>query len=185
MGPSQVESNVRVKHQYRFLATNAFNGSITDTSVIMSLGGIVTATNTTLTGWAAAYKIKSVEVFAAPPAQGQSATVSVEWFGFQNSPNLEYSDTSVSTAKNAHIRSAPPKESLCAFWQKYTGTNLFKIICPANSIVTLNVDYLLSDGDAAPAQLAIASGALGNIFYLALDNATGHDLVPIAMTTTF
>jgi hypothetical protein len=130
------------------------------------------------------FRIRRIEVWAAPASQGANSTVSLDWVGFNNSPNIEASDTTLSVTKNAHIVTTPPQNSLCHFWQKNTGTALFKLVCPINSIVDLTVDQVLSDQEVALETEGVATATLGLIYYLALDGPATNVLVPVSLNTT-
>jgi len=186
MAPVQFESNVRSHHRYRFTATAAATTTFTDSSVVACLGSVCTATNSTVVSVFRSFRIKRIEVWSAPASQGANSTCSVEWFGFGNSPNIEFSDTTLSVSKNAHISCTPPANSLAAFWQKATGVGLFILTVPAGSIVDMIVDTILNDEDGANQVVAVATGTLGNSYYLALDQQLGtHNFVPISLNTTF
>jgi len=134
--------------------------------------------------WTQSFKIKRIEIWSAPASQGSNATCSVEWFGFGNSPNIEESDTTLSVTKNAYISCSPPKTSLAAFWQKATGTALFKLVCPVGSIIDLIVDTILTD-DEAVTSASVVTGVLGTVYYLYLDNVTGTlSLQPVSLVST-
>jgi hypothetical protein len=182
-GPQQFESNVRFHHRFRYIAQGAVSENITDTQCVSTMGGVCTVNNTLITCWTQSFKVKRIEIWSAPASQGSTATCSVEWFGFGNSPNIEESDTSLSVSKNAYINSAPPPTSLAAFWQKATGTNLFKLTCPIGSIIDIVFDAILSD-DEAVTTASVAAGIVGTIYYLYLDNG-GSDLIkPVSLVTT-
>ncbi len=144
--------------------------------------------NTTVACWTTALKVRSVELWAAPAALGAGATVSVNWFGASNSPNLEVSDTSLSTSTNAHIRSMPPVNSTASFWQRASvSTNMFTLVLPAGGICDLEVDMILADQDVALVTGAVATAVVGTVYYLALDHIAlaTHVLVPVSLATTF
>jgi hypothetical protein len=187
LNPSQFESNVKGTHRFRFAATAAVTQkSITDSSVIGALGGFCTIVNNQVSCWVNSFRIKKIEVWGAPQTLGSPSTVSVEWFGFGNSPNLEISDTTLSVSQNAHVVTRPPPNALCHFWQKQTNTALFNLSCTANSIIDITVDYVLVDQDTAALAIAVAAGVVGTPYYLALDQQTGtHNFVPVSLATTF
>jgi hypothetical protein len=184
--PPQMESNLRLNHKFRFQASTAeSNFAITDSTIIGALGGICTVANSTVTVLAQSFRIKSLEMWAPPASQGSAATVSVEWFGFNNSPNIEHTDTTLSVAKNAHVKSAPPSSSLAAFWQKGTGSTLFVLNFGANTIIDLVVEIMVADQETALETVAVTSATLGHIYFLALDQQAGsHILVPVSLNTT-
>jgi hypothetical protein len=182
--PQQLSSNVRIKHRFRFIATSAVNTTFTDTQILGCTGGICTVTNSTVTLWTQSFKIRRLEVWSAPSAQGQGSTCSVEWFGAANSPNIEYSDTTLSVSKNAHICTSPPDRSLASFWQKSTSTALFTIVAPASSIIDIALDFILGDDDTTPYSASVTTGVLGQEYYLHLDGPSIHNCVPVSLTTT-
>jgi len=182
--PPQHSSNVRLKHKFRFsVPATGFSGGISDSQVLHATGGIATVTNTTLTNWVQSFRVKKIEIWSAPPSQGSASTASVEWFGFGNSPSIEVSDTTLSTATNAHVVSKPPPNSLCAFWQKATGTGLFSLVLPAGSIMDMTLDLILQDNDALYT-VPVTTAVLGNVYYLALDHQTSDLIIPVSLHTT-
>lgn len=185
LNPVQFESNVRSHHRYRFTATSAGTYVITDTALLGASGTMCTTVNAFVQSFFQSVKIQKIEVWGAPAAQGSNSTVSVEWFGFGNSPNIEFSDTTLSVTKNAHVSCRPPAQSLASFWQKATGTNLFTIVCGANAIIDIVLDTILSDEETVPTAIVVATGVVGHVYYLSLDNATGHVLTPVSLNTTF
>ncbi len=188
VNPPMFRSNLVFSHKFRFEASAAFNGLITSTSILGACGGIGTVTNTTIALWTTSVKVRSVELWAAPAALGAGATVSINWFGANNSPNLEVSDTSLSTAFNAHVISKPPPSSTASFWQRAAvSTNMFTLVVPTGAVVDLEVDMVMADQDVALATAAPATAVVGTVYYLALDfvSLATHVLVPVSLATTF
>jgi len=183
--PPQLSTNVRLKHRFRFMATAAQNGPITDTNILGACGTICTVVNSLTTNFTESFKIRKVEVWAAPSSQGSASTCSVDWVGYQNSPNLEESDTTLSVTKNAHIVAVPPQMSLASFWQKSSGTTLFTLVCPANSVIDITLDMIQADQEVALVSNAIATGVIAHTYFLALDGSGTHNLVPVSLNTTF
>lgn len=184
-GPSQLNTNIRLSHRYRFTATAAQNGPITDTNLLGVCGGVGSVVNSQIALFTKSVKVRKIEIWSAPASQGANSTCSVDWEGFGNSPNVEVSDTTVSVTKNAHVVSSPPPQSLCSFWQEATGTNLFTIVCPANSIIDLWLDEVLADQTTNLQAFPAVTAVVGRIYYLALDGTGTHNLVPVSLTTTF
>jgi len=185
--PPQFESNVKSHHRFRFVASSAeSNFALTDTCVLAAMGSMGTVSNSIVTALFRSFKIKRLEMWSAPPSQGTSATCSVEWFGFGNSPSIEHSDTTLSVAKNAHISVKPPSQSLASFWQKSTNTNLFVLNFTAGTIIDIIVDLILNDDEGTALSTAVSTATVGTVYYLALDQVLGsHILVPVSLTTTF
>jgi len=116
------------------------------------------------------------------------ATCSVEWASQSNANNLEVSDTSVSVMRPAHIFTRPPAQSLASFWQSpgIADNQLFNIIAPTGSIIDVAVQLISQDDDnGAAITRGVATGVLGTVYYLSLDNASGHVYPPVSLTTTF
>jgi hypothetical protein len=182
-------SNVVYRHKFRFAASAAFAGSFGGLGIIGAAGCIGTVANTTAVCYTTAVKIRSIEMWAAPAAQGGNATVSVNWIGADNSPNVEVSDTTLSVAYNAHLKTVPPPLSLAKFWQNVAmaPVTIVTLICPAGTIVDLDVDLISGDQDATLLAVNLATVALGQIYYLALDEGdnASHVLVPVSLATTF
>jgi hypothetical protein len=136
-------------------------------------------------------RVDKIEVWTPPASQGAAATCSVLFpaagTSSQGMPR-EFTDTTVSTAKPAHIRCRPPLHSLCAFWQNGSNTNtLFTLVAPSGSIIDIWVSLVLADG-ARPAgaqQATLVGATIGNVYYCSLDSSTkaGSLFTPIGLTS--
>jgi hypothetical protein len=185
--PPQIESNLNYSHKYRFLTSaSVTNVGIQDTYVLQSTGGICTTVNSVVSIFAKSFKITKIEMWAPPASQGSAATISIDWLGFGNSPNIEHSDTTLSVSHNAHVVTRPPKNSLASFWQKATNVQLFILNCPANTVIDISVSLMMQDEETALTTVNVATGVLGNIYFVALDQGAGtHVIVPVSLNTTF
>jgi hypothetical protein len=180
-GPTQFKSNVTLSHKYRFTASAAVNEAMTDTALLAAMGGIAyDATHIAL--FTESFRLKKVEVWSSPASQGANSTCSVDWVGFGNTPNIEFSDTTLSVNRNAHVVCAPPSQSLAKFWQKATGTSLFTLVCPINSIVEISVDQVLSDQEVALSTATVVTAVAQHIYYLGADPS--RLLIPVSLNTT-
>ncbi len=186
VNPPQLSSNIRTTHKFRFLSNAAFNNTITSKSLLNAAGGIGTIVNSTIALCYESVRLLKVEVWSPPAAQGAAATVSVEWLSTQ-SPSIEASDTTLSVAHNAHVSTRPPIGSLASFWQNMDATNnLFVLICPINSVVDVTFELVQFDRNTAAAtQAALATVVVGRMYFLALDNNLGSNiLIPVSLNTT-
>jgi hypothetical protein len=130
-------------------------------------------------------KINSITMWTPPPSQGSSATCSVDWVGFQNSPDREVSDTSVSVAVPAMVASKPPRNSLASFWQLAGGTTLCTLTAPVGSVIDVDLSLIFNDNDGAVINnIAVATGVLGTSYYLSLDPNGTHRYVPVSLNST-
>jgi len=182
--PPQIQANVRVRHTYRFTSTSATATAITPTSTLGAMGGVSAAANTNVSSFFGSFLIREVKIYTPPASQGAAATCSVEWIGLANCPNVEVSDTTVSVADPAVIRSRPPVNSLASFWQLAGTTAYMTLTAPAGSIIDVSLDAVLFDDDVAQAVNAVAASSLGSVYYLSLDPNATHRYVPVSLTTT-
>lgn len=186
IAPRQFYSNVELKHTFRFSASSAFQQTVTPIFLAAAAGAICSVTNSTLKTIAGSVKVNFIEVWSPPPSQGAATTCSVDFAGSANNPNREYSDTSVSVTRPAHVLCNPPTQSLCSFWQQASNTtsDLFTIAGGAGAIIDVGLSIVLADGDAEPSSVTVTTATLGNVYYLALDGPTSNLLVPVSLATT-
>lgn len=189
VNPPMFRSNIVHRHKFRFAASAAFTKTLTGNAMLGAAGCMGTVVNTSVVLFHTAVKVRSIEMWATPAALGGTATVSVNWLGGNNSPNIEVSDTTLSTATNAHVLAIPPVSSLAKFWQNVNVApiNICTLVGPAGTIVDVDCDLILGDQDATLLVVAVATAALGQIYYLALDEADSstHILVPVSLASTF
>jgi len=186
----QIETNVRLTHTFRFVASSAFNGQIYQSGIIGAMGTIGRIINASVANIFATAKIHRVKCMAPISSQGTAATVSINWFGTNNNtPNKEVSDTSVSTAEPAYISTSPPRKSIGEDWFEFSAGSssyIFTLVCPTGTVIDLTVSGIMADGPTDTAtQSNIGTATVGVIYYLALDYPTSHILVPVSLTTTF
>jgi len=183
LGPPQFNANPEVTRRFRFVATGAYSGSVTDVLLLTVCGNVAHSAAATYP-IAQAVKLNAIEIFTPVAAQGTSVTVSVEWpASGQNMPR-EVSDTSISVTQGAHIYTVPPRQSLAAFWNTGSGSNLFSAVIPSGSIIDVWLSFVLADGDAgAGGSLTLAGATAGFMYYGALDNQTSAAavLAPVSL----
>jgi len=182
--PPQIQSNVRVRHTYRFTSSSATATAITPTSTLGAMGGISAAANTNVSSFFGSFLVREVKIYTPPASQGAAATCSLEWIGLANSPNVEVSDTTVSVSDPAVIRARPPVNSLASFWQLASTTPYMTLTAPVGSIIDISLEGVLFDDDVAQAVNAVAASSLGSVYYLSLDPNATHRYAPVSLTTT-
>ncbi len=183
----QISTNIRQRHRFRFVATGAVAyQSITVLDVAGICGVVGKVTNTSGALLVSTFKITHLEMWSPPASVGSSVSMSMSWGGFNNSPNIEYTDTSVSQAIPAHISCRPPVNSLASFWQT-TGnsTALFIINCPVSTIIDITLEYLYVDSSAALTTVSLVTAVIGQMYYLTLDNSSSHVITPVGLFSTF
>jgi hypothetical protein len=183
--PPQLRSNVEVRHRYRFLSGSGTATFLTPQSLIFAAGSMCTVANTTCAALFGSVKLNSIEMWSPPASQGSASTCSVDWAGYQNSPSREFSDTSVSVSTPARVSCRPPPMSLASFWSiASSATVLCTVVAPAGTIIDVSLSLILSDDDVTAATQAVATGTLGNIYYLSLDSNATHRFTPVSLATT-
>lgn len=185
MGPRQLRANLEHTHQFRFTSTTATLTAISDTTLLAACGVCAVSA---VSGAPIRYtvRLKQIEIFTPPAAQGAAATCSVLWPATQRSQAREVSDTTVSTAQPAHLVTTPPAESLAAFWVNGSlGQGLCFISAPSGSIIDVWVQLVDGDGASTGGSNAVLVGATtGVVYYTCLDsltNATGI-YKPVSLT---
>jgi hypothetical protein len=184
--PRQFDSNIRMRHTYRFVSTNATVFGISNDDILGAMGTECTVASTSANALFGSFKVHSVEVWSPPANQGGATTCSVNWAGGVNSPSVEVSDTTVSVSMPAHIFAVPPKGATASFWQVSSATALFNISAPPGSVVDVDVEGVLWDEDTGITRktYAITIGTLGFVYYLALDGFASNLIIPVSLTST-
>lgn len=180
----QLRTNVIVKHRYRFTSTSASLKTIKDDDLIGIAGAVCSVANSTLNAVAASVKIHEVEIWSPPASQGSAATCSIEWLSTY-SPTIEVSDTTVSVSEPAHIKCKPPPGSAASFWiNPGSVQNIMQVSAPIGSIIDVKCSHVLVDTGTAGRNFSVSAGTLGTLYYLALDQSSGHAYTPTSLTTT-
>jgi len=175
-----------LNHRFRYTSTSGAATEISSSGLIFAAGCVGTVLNSFVTSFYGSVRLNGVSIWTPPAAQGATATCSVEYYGQSQGNTVEYSDTTVSTAQPAVVRTRPPPQSLSAFWQTPDIANqqLVRIIAPTGSIIDVDLSLILYDDESAAQTRAVVAAALGTVYYLALDNATGSLYPPVSLTTT-
>jgi len=173
-----------LSHRFRFVSTSGTATSITPTSLLGAAGTIGTVVNSTVVPMMESIKIREVSIWTPPASQGAAATCSILWVGIANQANnQEVSDTSVSVATPAHVKSRPPRNSLASFWQQASTTSLFTITAPSGSIIDVTLDMIVGD-DENNINISVTTNYVGATYFLALDGPSTHRFTPVSLTTT-
>jgi len=176
------------RHTFRFSATAA-NGALTPVSVqnlVAICGGIGTITNSTINHIASSIRVHKVTI-TAPAAAAADTTARITWGSSNQTPDIEWVDSTVGSAFPLRISSTPPKLSDARLWYSSinAATAVFNIAYPVNSIVDVDIEYTQLNNMALFATAGLTTVILGNVYYLALDGIASHNLVPVGLPTTF
>jgi hypothetical protein len=180
--PSQLKSNIQVHHKFRFLASSSFIGSI-NTQTMMGIAGVMASSTTNAYVIASTMKINSIEAWTPPASQGSAATVSLIWAGYNNAPEREVSDTTVSVSTPAYIKSSPPTDSLAKFWfNQVSNQNIFVLNAPVGTIVDVDVDFILFDDAEVQTAVVLIGATAGLMYYSPLDGfGAASKLNPVSL----
>lgn len=184
--PSQIISNITWNHTFRFSSSGAFTSPITVFNIFGVAGSIGIIAGPPGFGQvsciASSFKINYVELWGMTGASG--STLSIDWVGGVNSPNKEYSDTTLSTAFPAHLRCKPPKLSIAAFWQRPNVAPMFTLTSTSSTVIDLNLSIIMNDTNVVPTAFnpVLTVIVLGVQYYGYLDGIGGPGaLVPVSL----
>jgi hypothetical protein len=161
----QMSPRVRVTKKFRIAAMADQNGVGYTVNQLLGLCGCIATSATTASPIASAVKIESVELWGAPSTNAVASRVSLTWnaYGETGLPS-EVSDTTLTTARPAHVRASPPAQSLASFWhvEPVVSQNLFTYYLPQGGIMDIVVSFQLKDVEvnSAIAGSALSTGSL-------------------------
>lgn len=173
--PPQFNMQPTNRRRLRFIsaATESVTDVIHSGDILAALGVFTTGNDSGTKTFtiAAAARIKSIEIWAAPKADSSGAWNSayVEWrnsTAFSKSTKTE--DASISNARPLHVFTKPPKESVSNLWFHGMGVELLRIKVPTGSIIDVVCEYLICDKDE-PQQVVTDPITEGHILYLGLN----------------
>lgn len=125
------------------------------------------------------FRILSIEMWAPRILGTPSGTCGVLWNIAANGTGYEISDTTLSDAYPAHIKSSPPHDSSSGFWNTLGNGVMFSVYGAAGLIIDLTIEYTLLDSTASAA-FSISATNVGQVGATYLDaNAGTNQLVPV------
>jgi len=185
--PPQINSNIIVRHKFRFTNTGSTSAiPIYTTELISAMGAMGTTTNSTVTCFFLSARLIKVEAWANTSASNTSAGVLLKWGSNNNyTGTREVSDLTNNPSSPAHIIARPPKDSMPAFWfNAQSSFNIFTIGIAPGGIIDVSLEGVLSDQDLAPLAVAVATAVIGTTYYLALDGPSTNQFVPVGLVST-
>lgn len=88
------------------------------------------------------------------------------------------------SAVGAFLSYAPPEGSLWSMWINGTGSTVFYLTGPANSIVDLVLEQqILNDSSPTAVLAAVAGATVGQVYVRALDSNGSKHLSPVEYPT--
>jgi len=129
-------------------------------------------------------RVRKIHVWGLMTASLTPVTVAIEYLStgsFLGQPSKIKSDTSMGATRAAYVSFAPPPKSLLENWvPANSAANLISLTFPANSIVDVEFDFVVQNGEAPQAVGAAVLGAtVGKIYCRALDSNGSALLVPV------
>ncbi len=171
--PPQIVPSLSFGHRFRFQASGATTANIT----VKDLGDLLCMATATTTAYqlASAVRIRSVEIWGPPSSSLAPVTVSCE---FSSStigmigPSRIVSDTSVGSARVAHVKAKPPLDSQANLWQLSTSANtLFTLVLPVGAIVDIKYSLTMRDSSGFSVVTGTVTGAtVGQVYLRPLDS---------------
>lgn len=188
--PPPLQTTASVRHIFRFESSSAITTAFGITGAMLSgaFGGICSVFNSTLCCWTSTAKIHRIRIW--PGLSSSSAVPGVLWSGVVAAISKDYSliqSMPGGVSIEGCLVSKPPKDSLCETWINLPtlgNSALFSLEnIPAQSIVDVAVTFQLRN-NLGGYNLGITTGAVGNVYYAALDGPAVHKLVPVGLPTT-
>lgn len=167
--------------RYRFVASSALSRvAITGIDLFDLL--CMAATSTSAYELCSAVRIKSLKIWGPMASDLSPVSVAIEYSATTSpaAPSEVRSDTSVGSTEAAQLSFPPPKGSIWSLWINGSGSTVFYLTGPANSIVDLTLEQQLRcDQGVAAVSAAVSGATAGQVYVRALDNGGSKLLVPI------
>lgn len=186
--PPPHQANVVLRHKWRF-RTDGTNAGITATFLcnLLSVGYIA---NTSVSGLFKAVRIRKITIwFRAPTTVAGTSTgvpsASVTWDNNATTsffPSNEVAAEAMSNALPTRLIARPPPRSLASDWAANAAGQLFVLKAPQGSLVEMDLEHVLLDGDSGQTTATAACG-VGYVYAMPLDGAS-DTCIPLGLVTT-
>lgn len=196
-GPPPLQTGTIVRQTYRFRTGATPSRTITWVELILACGVVAQASGTgvTTSAIARAVRLRRIRAWAAAPIDATAApsivnlaSVSVDFdvTGTQQYQSaLQFTDSTMSNAKLAFIDVVPPEGSDAALWHNVSGagSEAFTLTTSESAFVDLHLEWVLGDATIALNYTSFAAVVVGQVYYPALDSASGTPtFIPIGRT---
>lgn len=159
--PAQFQATISVIKRFRFKTGSPASVTTVTTANLVAFQSLMLSTNFAQPLFTKT-RLISVEVFGPMSSTLEPVTVSVEFNQMSSTVALSsnskiHTDTSMSSVNCAHVYAKPSKDSTASKWQLplATGSDLFTVNTPANSIVDIVMEACYNDGEVPPTQVAV------------------------------
>jgi len=184
--PPPYVANIHFRKTFRFVNTNsgqttesAFTITAAKLGALLAVGKTV---NATVIQMFESIKINYVECWQAPSSNNLlPKTISVTYAGVNlgaQGSDISRSDMSIGATRVAHVKAYPRRDSQAAQWQS-TQTNvgtvtMFSIVCSFGAVIDVCLECVITpDSKTANNTVTLTTVAVGETYYLALDNPAG------------
>jgi len=181
--PPMYVSQPILRRKMRYVCSGVQSSfAVTPRSLALSLGTVCTATNTTVYPFVSAVRVRRIQMWVGTATSGTQANCLVNWLSSTSatglaSMNREVGDDTINASELAYITSKPPSGTQASFWNTAAVTStIFLLTCSANTVMDIELEYIVGDNDYAQAAYTITSGSavIGNVYYINLSgNAAG------------
>jgi len=184
--PYKIDATPVCRHVFAFSPGGSAAYSMTVQGLLNMCGGYISVVNSTFRPWASSVKIHKITIW--PPSQTGDYSVSDIWWanGFSSFiPDKEsIRPIPADITASAALEFTPPKDSLASNWlnANLTTTAVAVVQSNAGAVIYIDVSFTLTNVNTSGSQ-TVATGALGQAYYLSPDPAT-FQLRPIALSTT-
>lgn len=184
--PPQIDTAICLRgHKFRFKASAALVNVQMQTSDFLQLLAVANTT-TTASSLISAFRIRRVSIWGPPAADLIPVTVSLEYNQTSSAgsvgqrPRL-FLDTSVGATEVACVSAKPPPQSAASMWQLYStqasSGGAFILNGPVNSVVDVQMDFILQNGETVIANLATTAATVGRVYGGYLDGPPSTSLL--------
>ena len=187
--PRELDASCQIQRfTRRFVCAGATSGvNCTANMILCAFGGICTVVNSTLRAWSSSFRLRKVTIWSSTQNAGSTGVAdqaSLYW-GATFVQSLD-SEKAIAIPAGSAVTGAvvfTPPPILAQLWNTDSTTTVFGIACNKGSVIDVECDLTLCNVFAAPSQ-TIASGAVGSVYYLALDGHTSNLIQPVSVPTT-
>lgn len=183
--PPQFIASVVVRKTFRYKSSGSMATdqlSIKDILTSFVMATAATTANSLMTS----FKLHAVEMWGPMASDLAPVTVSCEFNFITTSglggPSKFVSDTSMGSSACAHIRAVPPPGSTARFWQSdpASGDNLVLLNGPLNTVVDLDISFILNDSGTSGAAITLIAATAGIVYLRKPDVSSAGVLVPVS-----
>jgi len=184
--PPVLEITTNIRHTFRFSSNAGGSSVVTPSQLIGALGTVCTVTNSTVRPFCSSFRINKIRVWESTSA-GAALSFGIFWnaaTGIQQRDEEKNRSIPEGVFVTGVLETRPPKGTLAALWQTANSNALFGMNYNVGTILDLDVSFTLSNQFISGTQ-TVATGVLGNIYYLYLDGSTSHVWTPVGLPSTF